>query len=199
MDFGGKSYLLTNKKWYAVNKDFVDEINKEISTVKASKLVLQKYNHANENEYNKDICKSLNGFFLDADEVIYGGGKSSIEVCDVFTLDRDLIHVKKYENGASLSHLFNQGFVSSQLIVSDSVFRKKVRDKLTDAKFKTLIPSKRPDASTFNIVFAVVKKKPKDGKFKLPLFSKITFRRCKRSLEAYGYNVYLNWVENIKP
>lgn len=59
---------------------------------------------------------------MDAKVIYYGGGYSSIEVCDVLSKNGELIHVKRHNGSATLSHLFNQGLVSGELIREDRSF-----------------------------------------------------------------------------
>jgi uncharacterized protein (TIGR04141 family) len=51
---------------------------------------------------------------LDADPVIYGGGRSAIEICDLLSTDRVFVHVKAKTKSSTLSHLFAQGLNSAQ-------------------------------------------------------------------------------------
>ena len=55
---------------------------------------------------------------------------SSKEFCDLYTVDKDICHVKKYGQSGVLSHLFAQGVVSGELFRSDIKFRQKVNQKL---------------------------------------------------------------------
>jgi uncharacterized protein (TIGR04141 family) len=56
----------------------------------------------------------------------------SVEVCDVLTANRQLIHVKLKFGSRDLSHLFSQGFVSATLLQSDSVFREATHKKIKE-------------------------------------------------------------------
>lgn len=61
-------------------------------------------------------------------------GKSSIEVCDILTKDKELIHVKKNGSSSNLSHLFNQAAVSGETLL-DSKFRKEANNKISKIVF----------------------------------------------------------------
>ena len=50
--------------------------------------------------------------------------------CDLYSLDMDMIHIKRYSNSDTLSHLFAQAAVSGQSFKSDADFRQKVNEKL---------------------------------------------------------------------
>lgn len=113
-------------------------------------------------------------------------GKSRIEFCDLIKGEKDFIHVKYYSGSQSMSHLFSQGFVSSELFISDSEFRQKVNEKLpVHIKLPDHIP--RPDAKIYKVVFAIATNKriPEE----LPLFSKINLKNFKKSISNFGYEV----------
>lgn len=110
-------------------------------------------------------------------------GKSRIEFCDLIKGEKDFIHVKYYSGSQSMSHLFSQGFVSSELFISDSEFRQKVNEKLpVHIKLPDHIP--RPDAKIYKVVFAIATNKriPEE----LPLFSKINLKTSKRVFLTSG-------------
>ncbi len=199
LELNSKNYILSNRKWFIVDSKYIAKLNKDIAKIKPTKITLPQYDHARESDYNKAVCSSLDAYFLDADEVMHGEGKDQIEVCDVFTQDKQFLHVKKYENASSISHLFNQGFVSAHLLARDSDFREKVKAKITVSKFKKLIPTAKLNTVEFSVIYVIIRKKPAKGSYRLSLFSKISLRKCVKELEGYGYQVYLNWIENIKP
>jgi uncharacterized protein (TIGR04141 family) len=46
------------------------------------------------------------------------GARSSLEICDLLGPNNELIHVKRAEGSAPLSHLFSQGLISAQSLVA---------------------------------------------------------------------------------
>lgn len=184
---GDSMYLLNSGKWYKISDDFAKVVNDDFSAIPDAEVAVPKYSHANEGEYNQALAAHLaNSVCLDADLIPYGGGKSSIEFCDVLTSDRKLIHVKRYGGSSQLSHLFAQGAVSAEMFVSDGAFRAKVNDKVPDG-LKLPNPAERPDASQYEVVYGIVSRsvKPLD----VPFFSKVTVRNAARRLRSFGYKV----------
>jgi Family of unknown function (DUF6119) len=53
----------------------------------------------------------------------------SIELCDLLTRNRRLIHVKKRGTSSTLSHLFSRGVVSAELLARESPFRTSARER----------------------------------------------------------------------
>jgi uncharacterized protein (TIGR04141 family) len=66
---------------------------------------------------------------MDKQLVKTGIPQNEIEVCDVLTQDKYLIHVKKGHGSSVLSHLFNQGFVSGTMLLQQQ-FRKETNKKM---------------------------------------------------------------------
>lgn len=196
IDFKTDAYVLANSKWYRISKNFVKEINDEIKTIKQVDLKLPKFNHKDENEYNQVIAKQLGGAFLDANNKSYGGGHSKIEFCDVFTHEKKMLFVKLYGSSAVLSHLFNQGYVSGELLVSDQDFRAMLRKEVMPKAYVKHIPTKRPTATDYTIIYTIIETRVRDTDHNLPFFSKVALRRCRRILEAFGYKVQLCWVQS---
>jgi uncharacterized protein (TIGR04141 family) len=197
IELGKKNYFLSHSKWYEINSDFVQSVNNEFKKIEQIDLKLPQYDHATEGEYNSFASKKIKAQCLDAKNIPYGGGHSKIEFCDMLTKDKKLIHVKKYGGSAVLSHLFAQGFVSAELLLTDDVFRKKVIDEYLEAPFKNLVSLGKPKASDYTVVYAIITKQ-KNKPLSVPFFSRVVLKNYRRILEAYGYNIVLTKIENIK-
>lgn len=189
----GSTYVLNNGKWYEIEQAFVDRVVADFSAVSDAAVELPPYAHENEGKYNEAATETLDGAFcMDRKLIYHGGGRSSIEFCDILTPDKKLIHVKHYSGSAQLSHLFNQGVVSGELFVQDADFREKVNDKLPNS-LKLADTSARPNPSDYDVIFAIISKskKPLD----IPFFSKVNLRNARRRLEGYGYRVSQKKIE----
>ena len=163
---------------------------------RATVLELPSYKHKNENEYNEKVAKQNQEFCcMDRINIIHGGGYSKVEFCDLFTKDKQIIHVKRYGGSAVLSHLFSQGVVSGELFIADEEFRKKVNRKLSDSHKITDAVSK-PDASEYKIIFAIISSFEKV--LEIPFFSKVNLKNARRRLETYGYQVALQKIKTEK-
>ncbi|MEK7315628.1 MAG: TIGR04141 family sporadically distributed protein [Candidatus Eisenbacteria bacterium] len=184
----GTTYLLTDGKWYAINRDFVAQINAEVMSVTASSANLPDYDDASEKEYNERVAGADTARFvlLDGKPIRHGGGQSSIEFCDLLTLGRDIIHVKRYGGSSVLSHLFAQGLVSGEAFHTDSGFRAKLNEVLP-ATHRLADPAQQPRASDYKVVFGVVSRDERP--LRLPFFSKVNLRFAARRLQGFGYGV----------
>jgi len=186
----GSTFALNAGKWYRVDANFLSNLDKRISTIPITALELPDYPDGPEGEYNENVYSSDSDYFalMDKKLIQYGGGKSKIEFCDLYTRDRHLIHVKKYGGSSVLSHLFAQGLVSTKLLLGDAEFRNRVNLKLPPSH-KIENPDQKPEPSKFELVYAIASNHPED--FELPLFSKINLCNCHANLQLLGINVTL--------
>lgn len=186
-------FILNAGKWYEIAKGFTDKVIADFEAIPGADLPLPAYSHANEGAYNEAVPLTLNGAFcMDRKMVPHGGGRSTIEFCDLMTADNRLVHVKHYSGSAQLSHLFNQGVVSGELFAQDADFRKKVNEHLPDP-LKLPDPDNRPDPAQYEVVFAIISKS--DKPLDIPFFSKVSMRNAQRRLSGYGYKVTKKKVE----
>ena len=191
IDHEGIKYILNDAKWFKVSEDFVSKTNSDFNSIENSSLSLPLYNGGGEGKYNSNTAKSQPDQFAlldDKNKIFHGGGHGQVEVCDLFSINKQFIHVKIYGKSSVFSHLFAQGFVSGQLFQLDSEFRIKVKNKLS-APFNSLINvDKRPDEKEFTIVYAVISDSDGDDLY-LPFFSRVNLNNTARILKGFGYNV----------
>jgi len=193
LQFRGKSYLLNSGKWYQVDDDFVETIDRIVRVIPTCNLGLPEFEDKTEGLYNRRVASASGNHLalMDADTVRHGGGQSQIEFCDLYSLDRDMIHVKRYSSSGALSHLFAQAAVSGQSFKSDASFRQKVNAKLPASH--RLADTQAPvDSSQYRVVVAIV-----DGPAsceKLPFFSRVTLKNTYNLLSGYGYRFAVSHV-----
>lgn len=188
-------YLLSNGKWYEIEKEFTRTVNDEYRILLEKEIPynLPIYNHTNENDYNVKTAEENNYYCcMDRKIIHHGGGHNQIEFCDLFTNDKKIIHVKHYAASSVLSHLFSQGVVSGELFLADKDFREKVNAKLPESHRLDQV-DRKPTASEYDVVFAVISSS--NGDLNLPFFSKVSLKNAKRRLETFGYKVYLQKIQ----
>ncbi len=183
-----KTYLLSGAKWYNVDNDFVASVNQAFAAIPKYQVELPQYNDDSEGKYNERVSKEMAGQFalMDRKEIWYGGGRSQIEFCDLFSLNRDIVHVKRYAASSVLSHLFAQGRLSGELFQMDREFRDKVSQELPEG-FKIVNVADRPRSDDYQVVFAIVSDVP--GELDIPFFSKLNLKNSARNLSGLGYKV----------
>lgn len=197
MELGGKAYCVNNGRWFCVDRDFVNQINTEYSTMPVSDRVFLPHStsHKKENDYTVAYVASDPDHLLcmDAKVIHYGGGQSKVELCDVLTTDNTYIHIKPYSSSATLSHLFNQAVVSAELVLGDPLFvgkaNEKIRERTTNPGFVINTTGDRP-----TIILAIISEDD-DERPQIPFFSKVALRYTRRRLETDGCKVF---IKNIR-
>lgn len=184
LEFEDKVFCYNGGKWYRVNSDFSNEIIGYYNQIPVFEKDFPISNKMKEKEYNELLCKNVGGSYLmDCNLIKTGaGGHSDIELCDVLTKERELIHVKKGESSSYLSHLFNQARVSSDFL-QDSKFREEVNKKIGEIYFDNNFITK-----DFTVVLAIITKKETERP-KIPFFSKVTIKYAIEDLIRKGYVV----------
>ncbi len=193
LDHQGHTYLLSGGKWYRLGRDFVTEVNKYFEQLPRFDTELPEYNDNSEETYNARICDENAAFALMDQKLIkYGGPRSGVEFCDIFTTGRDIIHVKRYGQSKVFSHFFSQGTVSAELFHTQSEFRHTVNDTLPDTH-KIADPRKVPDRDEYRIVFGIVSDAA-GSTLSIPFFSRLNLRAASNRLIGYGYRVALSKI-----
>lgn len=185
LDYNGGSYLLSGAKWYVVSKGFVDDVNGEYDAIDDYDGQFPEYQHPTEGAYLDAVAKTTTATYalMDQKFLTY---PSKMEFCDLYTVTKDICHIKKYGQAGVLSHLFAQGLVSGELFKADVKFREKVNEKLP-AAYRLADHTSAPKQGEYRIVFGIISDRP--GALRIPFFSRLNFKHAVRRLEAYGYRV----------
>jgi uncharacterized protein (TIGR04141 family) len=182
----GTTYFLSDGRWFAVAKNLVKQVNAEVAQIPTHKTKFPEYGDETEGEYNKRVAIADPKAYalMDIKLIPWGGGSSKFEFCDLYSKNRELIHVKRYGGSAVLSHLFAQGVHSAELFVTEVGFREEVNALLpVSHKFD---PEPRPDTRKHTIVFAIVSEQSGD-ELTLPFFSRLSLRQAVRRLRGFDY------------
>ncbi len=203
-----ETFILSNGKWYEINKDFVKEVNASYDKIMNKSNIMQKsiddetrLCKANKKEtepnYNIRVAEDKGLIMMDRKCVQHGIPSTSIEVCDLYdSKDKAFIHIKVYSGSSALSHLFAQGLVSGELFLQDGGFRDQAIKKLKKLgevikeKFPLPTANTKPKPADYKIIFGIIDARKKE--FDLPFFSKVNLKHQCKSLNKIGYsNIYL--------
>jgi uncharacterized protein (TIGR04141 family) len=187
IEFEDKTYILCSGNWYQIDKSFFETVRKYIDeNIKISDIELPKcpaqYDEA---EYNLLVAESsVNYCLMDKVMVSVEGGPKKIEACDIFTKDKQFIHVKNKGQSSQLSHLLSQGKVSAQCFISDRLFRKQVYDhaikKFNEQVFDFEV---KPEPNDYEVVYAIIEKKEDFKISKLPFFTLVNLMITAQELD----------------
>lgn len=211
VDLHGQTYVLDDGDFYQVSGDYLAELDAELEALpEFEQTILDWEGVWHEDQYNEALANSSQDYLLlDRKTVRVGSHTNQIEICDVLTSDGCFIHVKRRGDGsASLSHLFNQGFVSADLAIGSEEYRNAALEKIrTQEKIRadstgdpsfvgrfTPFEAATAVASECEVVFAIHPEPDKGGVKLLPFFSKITLRNMVDELKRRGFRVSLKEI-----
>lgn len=201
IEYQSKSFCLNNGKWYQIDNNFELIVKREYDNITISELNLPSYSsngeeNYTENEYNENLATSINAALIHRiGEIPYGGGTGNkIEVCDILTNNKELIHIKKSGGSSVLSHLFNQAAVSAEALL-DSDFREKYNRKLSEKGMTEYIDNDFK-SSNYTIILGIISKY-NDARPKIPFFSKVAIRYMVKTLSNLGYQIKIKNIFNV--
>jgi len=192
------TYVLSTGAWFEIDKNFAMRIKRHAtelprSNIKLPKLLrLKNGKFESEEDYNKRAQDSSSSLIcLDRQLVKCESANKSIEVCDLFSSDAAFVHCKRRGASSLLSHLFAQGRISAESLLSDSKFRAGAREIISTAKTSWVdkLPKSRLSPSKHEIVFCVLGTNSSQPAGDLPYFSQLNLVRTAQSLENLGFRV----------
>ncbi|ELW9226507.1 TIGR04141 family sporadically distributed protein [Morganella morganii] len=193
--------VLFSGEWYAVDGDFMEDLNRSLDRINISSLDFPKVNEyiegselkiETEGNYNTRASENYPYYLLDKKTIKSRTSTTAIELCDLLTNDRKFIHVKHKKGGsAGLSHLFAQGYVSAEAMLSDREFRKKSREVLRriSNNLSDLVPLDNFNSRNYEVVYLILGDENNVVKGKLPFFSKINLCKAYDNLTQRGFTV----------
>ncbi|GMR70011.1 TIGR04141 family sporadically distributed protein [Aerococcus viridans] len=194
-----EKYVLYSGDWYVINSDYYGRIIKNIKAIPHAQFSLPKFRYLKEKKNNKikereedynSRVSNASYILIDQKNFYTNVNNSSIEPCDLFGLEpKRFIHVKVGTESSSLSHLFNQAYVSAQTFASDSSFRSHIQNLLPIGSPDIIGPNNQN--SDFEIVIAIVDKASRTIYEAIPFFSKVSLDNIARSIQTMGYRLSL--------
>lgn len=194
ISYNGCQYLLNDGKWFKVDSSFAEVINESYERIDVCQIFLPEYTQDKEKFYNEEVVNQNRERYCLMDRRLIRYGGSSIEFCDVYSLDKRMIHVKKYTGSSVLSHLFMQGLVSAENFL-DKNFRALVNEKL-DNGFSVPENQEEFSASDYEVVYAIAATNiGEDGRPQIPFFSKVALNAVVKTLLRHEYKVSIKGIE----
>jgi len=192
-EIDGNLYVLNNGDWHKVDGDYVQEVASRLQDIPACTDLPRAAFDQDEDAYNDALCAQVNGALLHKKTVKADGARTPVEVCDVLTPDRRLVHVKPLSDSSRLSHLFAQGMVSAELLLNSKSFRRETRAKLDDCcpELASLIDLDVMRPRDYEVVFAVMGGREQGWPQSLPFFSQVNLADTATLLQDRGYRVAL--------
>lgn len=198
---GDETFILDDGVLLSVATDYLRDLNAFAEQIALPPQNFPKMRPGeNEGDYNERLSEALKGAILLDKRTVSRPQATAIEVCDVATNTKHLVHVKKGTSSSSLSHLFSQGVVSAELLHMDPEFRRKIA-KLLSGKVAGSGAKRVRDfawlhANNFaphacEVVYAIMIDSRRMKREQLPFFSKVNLRLRCDDLRRMGFKYSL--------
>lgn len=202
----GVCYHLCDGEWYAIEKDFLVRIKNELDPIFIDKDIdsvnniqfdfLKDCECKDEEEYNKSLaCQFKHLICLDKKSISVRK-QSAVEPCDILYCKDDFanfIHLKISTRSSSLSHLFNQGMNSIELIRSEDKSKAKLKGFIENSEHKKII-----DDGKYVVIYGIITNKDKSLKSKsLPIFSRISLLRAIKTFRLWNVDCYVVLIKDL--
>lgn len=189
------TYILDEGDFFAIAREYLDELDAYVRNLPEAQLSLPSSPHGmHERTYNEYAAEEAPGLLLlDRKTIIAAASTTPVEICDILSQERQLIHVKRKLGSRDLSHLFAQGVVSAELLQMDPDARsaaQTVISRLPGGQRFAFFEPAGIATGDFEIVYAIIADwGSRDLAGALPFFSKINLRRAVTDLVGRGFSV----------
>lgn len=191
-------YILCDGRWFHIENDFYLSVKNKVAQIPISNIFFPKCDKdKDEGEYNEYVAQEMNDFCL-MDKKLVGveGGSKKIEACDLFTKQKQFIHVKNKCRSSQLSHLFAQGKISAECFISDQEYRKQVSNLVEEQFGKAIFNYReKPIANEYEIVYVILDKKIGKVEERLPFFSLVNLMLTVQDLDRMQMKYSIKMVE----
>lgn len=185
-----RKFVLCLGEWYEVDERYYNNIKEKVGNISISSISLPPFKKGErEEDYNERVSKENTEYVL-MDQKNYQPkeyGKSKIEICDLFTSNNELVHVKIAKGSSSFSNLFAQGLVSAKILANDNNVIDFINEFINKKNTFATLNSNKTNAN-FEIVYAIIDSRNKNIDEIIPFFSMINLVQVAENLSSMGYN-----------
>jgi uncharacterized protein (TIGR04141 family) len=159
------------------------------------------FEHADEDHYNTHVAAADSSLLCLHKSSIAPFGQTAIEPCDLYAVDGDravFYHIKRSTVSTQLSHLFNQGMNSIELIKGEPVCLSRLKEAIAERAHGTDHEqlTEPLDKGLLRVVFGIVTHKDQSKKSEnLPLFSRVSLMRVEKRLRMYSTECRLGFIK----
>ena len=197
LDSTSAAYHFCEGNWYEVESRFIDKMRMYLDPYFVNGGFVD-YAHKDEATYNCDVAETHAEYLcLDRTNIAPVG---NMEPCDLYTVKEDqavFLHVKVSTRSSMLSHLFNQGANSFDLIRNEPESLERLNGLITSkigsndlGQYLTPIKDRKE-----KVIYLIATTKSIEGKSdNLPLFSRISLYKAVKHLRLLGVTVEVSYV-----
>lgn len=199
----GNVYHLSSGSWYKVERSFISKLKKELDELYED-TKLPPFNHKTEGKYNSAVAKNKSRYICLDRTSIAPAGQKAVEPCDLYSVSNGravLDHVKISTMSNALSHLFNQGTNSIELIIAEQNSEKRFRKLIEERADKKAGSFLKPlDDRKYKVAYQIITHKdPAKKSENLPLFSRISMRRHMKALRLMQVERSYGFIKDTSP
>jgi uncharacterized protein (TIGR04141 family) len=200
----GRDYLLSAGLWFAIQDDFVEQINRQIAAIPdiTDELNLPRWNAEElkddpsdtsaEGSYNIQTSTQRGYALLDKKLVIFGRNER-LEMCDLLTENAEFLCVKTASSSPTLSHLVAQA-VDSAAAWGALEYQRKLAGVWEELKGADAVLPSRAEA-TFVLAIATPKNVPLSES--LFFFTKVQIANCYRLITRQQFKFALARIDLV--
>lgn len=169
-----------------------------MARIPVSNLTLPKCDkNEDEGKYNEKVSKTDQEFCLMNKRLVaVNGGSKKIEACDIFTAQKQFVHVKSKCRSSQLSHLFAQGRISAECFISDQEYRRQVSEIIESQPGKEVFDYRqKPNANEFEVVYIIIDNTVGKVEDRLPFFSMVNLMLTIQDLDRMHMKYSIKMVE----
>lgn len=194
------NYHLCEGEWYFIETDYIQKLSTFLNPYFVDNhRFLHICNNVKEDDYNISVKDANTDVSCLDKKNIAPTGQKQVEPCDLLSIDNNkinLVHVKISTRSSSLSHLFNQGVNSVELLRSNTESQQKLKSLVNnDTTSCDLI-----DKGEFSVTYGVITNKADtntDNRTKnLPIFSRISLQRAINSLKIMNIPCSIYYIKD---
>ncbi|MBB4570334.1 DUF6119 family protein [Rhizobium leucaenae] len=206
-----QAYVLYAGTWYQISRVYKDRVEAIFQSLVRPSFLRQS-SAKNEQELIGELNQRPELLIMDKTKVNPRGvNNGNLEVCDFFSLQRQLIHLKDGHSSSSISHLWMQAVTSCDALMSDATFRNGVRrqarrrqaEEPVKVGFESLLPPGRQgrvDTTAYTVIYGILRRRNRrSGAVDIPFFSKVSLQAPASLLAKYGYGVEMHLIEKLDP
>lgn len=193
-------YVLFAGDWYLVQKQFKASVDAYFASLERVALIGPTL-CSNERKLIADLqANRPDLLMLDQVKINPAGVRyANLEPCDFLTLNGEFIHLKDGNSSGSISHLWSQGVVSAEALVSDADFRKKLRAKVKAAGggFEAQLPkaTEKVVRENYKVVYGIMRKPYANGDLDIPFFSKVSLQAAAERISQFGLSIAIELIQ----
>jgi len=187
----GGVYLLSEGRWFAVARDFSEEVRERVARIPSSEVDLPAALEGEwERNYNeRAVAGRTDIALLDRQLTQIARERGLIELCDFFTEERQFVHIKRKTQSSTLSHLFAQGSVGAETFRQDDGVRDQARALLNESHPNLAALISRPQPEEFEVVYGIIAADSDRLPGSLPFFSRLNLLSHVDRLRMLDYKV----------